>query len=118
MDNLMMGLSTAAIGMIVVFLGLIILICAIQILGKFDKKEPEKATVDVAPVMSEVVEEEIIEDDTEVIAAITAALAVLLDTEKTDDTQSQGFVVRRVRKISQSPAWQKMARDEQIYSRM
>ena len=118
MDNLMMGLSTAVIGMVVVFLGLVILIVAIQILGKFDKKEPEKATTDIAPVMPDTVEEEIIEDDSEVIAAITAALAVLFETEKSDDAQSEGFVVRRVRKISQSPAWQKMARDEQIYSRM
>ena len=46
----------------------------------------------------------------ETVAAIVAAIAAIWDGET-------GFTVRRVRRISNAPAWNRAGRDEQIYSR-
>ena len=50
------------------------------------------------------------ENDDALIAAITAAIACYME-------EGVGFTVRRVRRISNAPAWQKAGREEQIYSR-
>ena len=47
----------------------------------------------------------------QLIAVLTAAVSAVWDGDGT-------FVVRRVRRIQTSPAWQKAGREEQIYSRM
>ena len=48
--------------------------------------------------------------DAALVAAITAALAIVLEG-------SDGFRVRRIRRIQNTPAWQRAGREEQIYSR-
>ena len=57
-----------------------------------------------------------IEDDGALIAAISAAVAMFLAEE--GKTGPAGFIVRRVRRVAASPAWQRAGRDEQVYSRM
>ncbi len=47
----------------------------------------------------------------QLIAVLTAAVSAMWDGDGT-------FVVRRVRRIQTSPAWQRAGREEQIYSRM
>ena len=51
-------------------------------------------------------------NDDALIAVITAAVAAVWQGEKS------GFVVRRVRRVNNSPAWNASARDEQLYSHM
>ena len=51
-------------------------------------------------------------DDLSVVAAITAAIAVLWQEEGHDS----GFVVRRVRRVQNSSARARAAREEQIFS--
>ena len=108
MSSLSLGLATAAIGLLVVFFGLAVLICCILVMTSITdhkKKAPAPAPVAVEEAPAE-------EDNGALIAAITAAIAVVWQDEDT------GFVVRRVRRCQNSPAWQRAAREEQMYSHM
>ena len=115
MDNLLFGLGVTAVGMLVVFFGLIVLIGLIKIRTMLSqsKKPKEKEVVAPAPVAAPApVEAEAAapaQDDV-LIAVISAAVAAAMGEET-------GFVVRRVRRISNAPAWQRAGRDEQVYSR-
>ena len=115
MDNLLFGLGVTAVGMLVVFFGLIVLIGLIKIMTMLSqsKKPKEKEAVAPAPVAAPApVEAEAAaptQDDV-LIAVISAAVAAAMGEET-------GFVVRRVRHISNAPAWQRAGRDEQVYSR-
>ena len=111
------SLSVAGVGMGVVFVGLAIIIGFIYLISLVSrtgakKSAPKKADAPVvspAPVAPAVVLDEGISAD--VIAAITAAVAAVWE----GDT---GFVVRRVRRAGQMPAWKRAGLEEQIYSRM
>ena len=108
-----LGLTTMAIGIFVVFLGLIILIGMINIMIVFTKREKKAAVpedVPAVPAETEPEAEQPDEDDESVIAAITAAIACVWQ-------ENEGFVVRRVRRIA-APSWQRAAREEQILTRM
>ena len=50
-------------------------------------------------------------ENTALIAAITAAISMMLEAQT-------GFTVKRVKRISNAPTWQKTGREEQIYSRL
>ena len=119
METLGYGGIVAVIGMLIVFVGLIILIVCISIMGKFfqvggKKKEeaapapaPAPAPVEApAPVVEQpVVEEAPVCDDAQLIAVIAAALAAF-------DNGSKRLVVRKVRRVS---GWNESARSESIY---
>lgn len=116
MDKLLFGLSTTAIGMLVVFFGLVVLIACISCMhaltGKKENKPAPAAAAAPAPAPAEA--EAPLEDDFAVIAAITAALTAVWQGENAQT----GFVVRRVRRIQTSTARARAARDEQIFSRL
>lgn len=113
MDNLLFGLGVTAVGMLVVFFGLIVLIGLIKIMTMLSQSKKPKEKEVVAPVAAPApVEAEAAastQDDV-LIAVISAAVAAAMGEET-------GFVVRRVRRISNAPAWQRAGRDEQVYSR-
>ena len=118
------GLQVAAIGLVVVFLGLTILIAFItlmaQVFKAIDAKKAAKAkaeaeakaaeqaarAVEAAPavVEPEPVAEEVT-DDRELIAVIAAAIAAFTDSDKQ-------LVVRKVRRVS---GWNRASRAEQVY---
>ena len=118
MDKLIFGLGVAGVGMLVVFVGLIILIAFISLLALFSgtnkakksepKPETKAASIPVPAPMAPVAAAQGIPDD--VLAAITAAIACVWDGEKR-------FVVRHVKRISNAPAWNRAGREEQTYSR-
>mgnify|MGYP002588939729 CR=1 FL=1 len=114
MDKLMFGLSVAAIGMLVVFTGLVILIFCIKAITKLagaGSKKPEKKKESVAPVAAPAVPAAAPEGiSADVIAAITAAIAAVWQGPS-------GFVVRHVKRVSNAPAWNRAGREEQTYSR-
>ena len=118
MDKLILGLSTTGVGMLVVFFGLVILIVCISVMTMFTGRQkaakaaaaPVKAAP--APVPEPAAEPEEETDDLSVVAAITAAIAVLWQEEGHDS----GFVVRRVRRVQNSSARARAAREEQIFS--
>ncbi len=114
MDRLLNSLLVMLVGMLVVFFGLIVLIGLIKIITlvttehkKAAKPEAAPAPVAVAPVEAAPVAEQ---NDDALIAVITAAVACAME-------EGTAFTVRRVRRISNAPAWQKAGREEQIYSR-
>ena len=119
MDRLSLSLSTMGVGMLVVFSGLVILIACITIMTtitgrKKAAKAPEaapapKAAPAPAPAAAEPEPET---DDGEIIAAITAAIAAVWQTEG----KESGFVVRRVRRTQSASARARAAREEQIFS--
>ena len=120
MDRLMLGLSTTGVGMLVVFSGLVILIACIYIMtsitGRQRAAAKKEMTLQKAPMPAQIpaapAAEERSEDDLQVIAAITAAIAAVWQ----DEGNKSGFVVRRVRRVQNSTARARAARDEQMYS--
>ncbi len=114
MSQLIFGLSVGAVGILVVFFGLCILILslkAMELLFKDRKKAlpAAQAEAPTAALPAQPAPEPGITPD--VIAAITAAVSAVWQ----EDT---GFVVRRVRRIHTAPAWNRAGRDDQIYSRL
>ena len=106
MENLIFGLGVMVIGLLVVFLGLIILIVFIKVLSFITDRTTGESAPPVAapaPAVSEGV-------SAEVIAAITAAIAAVWQAPT-------GFVVRHVKRVSNAPAWNRAGREEQTYSR-
>ncbi len=118
MDKLIAGLSTAAIGMIVVFVGLAILIFFLTLMNIISQRAAKKTAIPSSDKVPEpevaYEEEEAQEDDGALSAVLTAAIAAVWEGAAPEG----GFVVRRVRRISNAPAWQRSAREEQMYSRM
>ncbi len=120
MDRLSLSLSTMGVGMLVVFSGLVILIACISVMTIFTgrKKTPKVEAAPIkapapapVPVQAEPEEEQ---DDGEIVAAITAAIAMIWQAEGNDS----GFVVRRVRRAQGGSARARAAREEQIFSHM
>ena len=127
MDKLFFGLGVAALGMITVFVGLVILIGFIKVLSKVTtsgdtkkKRQPDSGEVKPASKQDEVPGDVLAaitaalaaNDETpspEVVAAIAAALNVVMGEGK--------FVVKHIRRIHNAPAWNRAGREEQIYSR-
>ncbi len=119
MEQLTLGLSTTVIGMLVVFFGLVILIvciyCMTSITGRKSKKAAQEVKSEPAPAPAEEAQEEAeAEDDGGVVAAITAAIALIWEKEKHEG----GFVVRRIRRGQDGSARARAARDEQMFSRL
>lgn len=117
MDTLIFGLTVALIGMAIVFAGLVVLIGLVKLLALvtsgIGKPKQEKKAAEPAPVAAPVAEAAApaAGADDELIAVITAAIAAMMDGD------NSGFVVRRVRRVSNTPAWSKSGREEQVYSR-
>ena len=119
MQTLIFGLLVTAIGIGIVFVGLVILIGLIKLISLatsgLGKKKPAAApapttppptpapTVPAAPATPA-------QDDAALIAAITAAITMMLDDGST-------FIVRKVRRVTNVTPWSKAGREEQIYSR-
>ena len=126
LGKIVYGLQVAAIGLVVVFLGLAILIAFITLMAqvfkaidgkKADKAaeakraeeaaraaEAAKAAAAPAAVEPEPVAEDVT-DDGALIAVIAAAIAAFTDSDKQ-------LVVRRVRRVS---GWNRAGRAEQVY---
>lgn len=118
MSGLTFGLSVAAVGILVVFSGLVLLILFLKLLEfafrDRAKKVPEAKPEPKAEVPSIALSEPSApsgEIAPEVIAAITAAISAVWQ-------ENTGFIVRRVRRIHTAPAWNRAGRDDQIYSRL
>jgi len=130
METLIFGLTVTAIGVAIVFAGLVILMALIKLVtlvtggsGKTKKEKKEKKAAPApapataptpAPVQDEqlmaVIAAAVAAQDEELIAVISAAVAAVMGEEG-------NFVVRRVRRVSNASAWQRAGREEQIYSR-
>lgn len=115
MQRLFESLIVTATGIVIVFFGLIILIGLIKVLtmatsGVGKKKEKPAAAAPAPAPVAEPVVETVEENNDELIAVISAAVAMMMD-------EGSAFTVRRVRRINNTPAWQKAGREEQIYSR-
>lgn len=121
--KILYGLQVAAIGLVVVFLGLAILIGFISLMAQvfkaIDARKAEKAKAEAAAkaaasaaavkaapapaVEPEPVAEEV--NDAELIAVIAAAIAAF-------DNSGKSLVVRKVRRVS---GWNRASRAEQVY---
>ena len=121
LDKLGFAFLIMLIGLMIVFFGLIILICLIKlmsiIVGALTGKKKEQAAPAPAPVVvpepvAEAAAEEPGLENDELIAVITAALAAFnKDGNKT-------LVVRSVRRAAaKTPAWAKAGRADQLASR-
>ena len=121
LNALSYGGITAVIGIFIVFLGLIILIGAVKLMGwvfkliterkdaraKAEAEAAARAAAAAAPAPESAPEPvvEDVTDDSELIAVIAAAIAAYTDSDKQ-------LVVRKVRRVS---GWNRTARAEQVY---
>lgn len=113
LGNLGFGLIVTLIGMVTVFFGLVLLIGLIKLMEKATSnlgKEKKTAKAEAAPAPAPVAEEVPVTDDGELIAVISAAVAAMME-------DGSAFTVRRVRRVTNAPAWNKAGREEQVYSR-
>lgn len=120
MENLTFSFGVTLLGMITVFLGLVILIVFITVLGKITSRAEKKKTITAPAAVEKPAEPAPAEPisqpqaaegiSPEVIAAITAAVAMVWQGET-------GFTVRHVKRIGNAPAWARAGREEQTYSR-
>lgn len=113
MEMLTFGLSVSVIGMLVVFVGLIILIYCVKGISWFctRQKQESKAEPPAAQQATDAQQAAISQDPSpDVVAAITAVIAAVWQSE-------QGFVVRHIKRINNAPAWNRAGREEQTYSR-
>ena len=126
MDKFIESLGVAALGMMTVFAGLIILIAFITILSKVTataegKKKNESKSGEVKATNGGEVPDDVMAaisaalaayDETpspDVVAAIAAALNIVMGEGK--------FVVKHIKRINNAPAWNRAGREEQMYSR-
>ena len=124
-SKIVYGAQVTAIGLVVVFLGLAILIGFITLMAQFFKaidakknakaaeanraaeavRAAEAAKVAAAPVAQPEPVAEEVTDEGELIAVIAAAIAAFTDSDKQ-------LVVRKVRRVS---GWNRAGRAEQVY---
>lgn len=112
MDRLIDSLLVLVVGILVVFFGLVLLIGLVKLITMLTqdrKPEAPKAEAPAPAPVAALAPSAPAQDDT-LIAVITAAVACAME-------EGTAFTVRRVRRISNAPAWQKAGREEQIYSR-
>ncbi|MBQ6349291.1 MAG: OadG family protein [Clostridia bacterium] len=124
-SKIVYGAQVTAIGLVVVFLGLAILIGFITLMAQVFKRidanksakaaeanraaesarAAEAAKAAAAPVAQPEPVAEEVTDDSELIAVIAAAIAAFTDSDKQ-------LVVRKVRRVS---GWNRAGRAEQVY---
>ena len=121
LNALSYGGITAVIGIFIVFLGLIILIGAVKLMGwvfkliterkdaraKAEAEAAARVAAAAAPAPESAPEPvvEDVTDDSELIAVIAAAIAAF-------DGSGKSLVVRKVRRVS---GWNRASRAEQVY---
>ncbi len=127
------GLSVALVGMLTVFCALVIIIGLIKamekvlanvntgdLLGSFNLSKLNN--LKPQPKATPIVIDTTAMGNEEIVAAITAAIATVLEAEAEEKGEAKGakpqFVVRSIRRISNAPAWNRAGREEQVYSRM
>lgn len=113
MGESLFGLSDTFVGLLLAVIGAALLVlCAMAYRFTVRQRREALPATQEAPAHS--LPEQPAPDTAiapEVIAAITAAIAAVWQ-------QDAGFVVRRVRRIHNAPAWNRAGRDDQIYSRL
>ena len=109
------GLAYTVMGILIVFMILVIIMLVIKAMAFFsaEKKAPaEKKPAPVAEKVEPKVEQPKKQDDSELIAVITAAVAAAMGSNSTS-----GFVVRSYRRVS-GDAWNKAGRMEILENRL
>lgn len=113
LDSLSIGGQTTVIGLAIVFAVLVVLMFVLKIMEKIFAPKTEKKAEVVTPVsVVKQAEPVAAEDDEEIIAVLTAAIAASLNTS-TYNLRIKSF--RRV--VNNSPAWNKAGLNETINSR-
>lgn len=108
------GLAYTVMGMAVVFLILIIIMLVIKAMALFSvekKPEPEIQAVPEPQAAPAPAAPEDKQDDSELVAVITAAIAAAMEKS------ASGFVVRSYKKVSDG-AWNKAGRREVLENRL
>lgn len=116
MSTLGYGLGVTAVGIMIVFAGLIIIIAVISLLKRLShQKNRTESNIPVLGVEKPVhsVSAFVREEDAVTVAVIAAVAAVMMN-----ENAENRYTVRRIRRVSNAPAWQRAGREDQIYSRL
>ncbi len=112
-DLIMGGLAYTVMGVLIVFMILVLIMLVIKAMALFSGEKKPKPVADKPSQTSAQPVVETVEnkaDDSELIAAITAAIAVMTEQSTSD------FVVRSYKKVS-GGAWNKAGRREMLENR-
>lgn len=110
-QRLTAGLITTILGMGITFTALVILQFIISMMAKFTAPKVVKSEVEITPAPEPVVatEQEKSDDNEQLIAAITVALATQLQTA------TSNIVIRNIRRVEESsPTWNRIGLAEQM----
>ena len=114
-QRLIAGLVTTLLGMGITFVALIVLMIVTSLLDKIvgAEKAPAEAPHGTGAAVQDIVSNRREQDDDEVVAAITSALAVMLETTETS------FVVRKIRRVEDSStSWSRAGIAEQLQNKI
>lgn len=114
MGNTLFGLSDTFVGLLLAVIGVALLVLCVMAYRLSGRQQRETLHAAPAEAPAVTLPEQSAPHDAiapEVIAAITAAIAAVWQKDA-------GFVVRRIRRIHNAPAWNRAGRDDQIYSRL
>ena len=106
-DKAALALTTLVLGMLTVFSVLLIIMIVLYVIGAFFKKKDQKAkkqtsVTPAAPAQPEIIEtKEEAEDEGQIVAAITAAVAMCMDEPV------GSFRVVSFKKTAAKPSWTK-----------
>lgn len=109
-QELAIGGETIALGLLVVFVCLALIILVITLLSYIlkERKKTEEPKVVINPLpQSPVIE---VQDD-ELLAVLTAAVAAAMEREASSPTP---FIIRSYKRTGQTPVWNRAGRDAQI----
>ncbi len=110
-ELIIQGLVYTAMGILIVFMILVIIMLVIKAMALFSmEKKPKAVEVTPASEPQTVTAAEEKQDESELIAAITAAIAMVMEQSASD------FVVRSYKKVS-GGAWNKAGRREMLENR-
>ncbi len=108
-EALSKGVSVTGVGLLIVFAVLVILMLVMIVMKMIFYKEPEKASVQSVPTY----EQADAEDEEELIAVLTAAVAASLSTS------TYNLKIKSYRRITDSaPAWNRAGVGETINNRL
>ncbi|MEA5003857.1 MAG: OadG family protein [Christensenella sp.] len=112
-QDLAMGGQTIALGLMVVFVCLALIIVIMVVMSailKERKKETGEAPKQVKPIQQAPV---VTVQDDELLAVLTAAVAAAMESER-PGSSSTPFVIRSYKKVSGRSAWGKAGRQSQL----
>lgn len=112
-QSLAIGGQTTALGVMVVFLCLALIIVIMVIMSAILKERKKETVVSPKEIKPMPQAPTVVVQDDELLAVLTAAVAAAMESEKPDGS-STPFVIRSYKKVNGRTAWGRAGRQSQL----